>query len=205
MREHGLSFDSVSRALTQNSIDVPGGVARTTAGETLIRTTSKARDGKQFDQIEIVSSPNGSSVQLKDIANVKDAFEDKVLYTTFQDEPAVTLRIFRVGKQSPLDISKKVSNYVEKRSKTLPGDIKMTIWQDSSYYLQGRLDMMIRNAQNGLILVFLVLSFFLRPSLAFFVALGLPISFMGAFATMGVIDASINLVCFYSCFRNSGG
>jgi multidrug efflux pump subunit AcrB len=74
----------------------------------------------------------------------------------------------------------------------------MTIWQDSSYYLQGRLDMMIRNAQNGLILVFLVLSFFLRPSLAFFVALGLPISFMGAFATMGVIGASINLVSLFA-------
>ena len=74
----------------------------------------------------------------------------------------------------------------------------MTIWQDSSYYLQGRLDMMIRNAQHGLILVFLVLSFFLRPSLAFFVALGLPISFMGAFATMGVIGASINLVSLFA-------
>lgn len=198
MREHGLSFDTVSRSLSQNSVDVPGGVARTTAGETLIRTTSKAREGKEFDQIEIVSSPNGSSVKLEDIALVKDAFEDKVLYTTFKGQPAVTLRIFRVGKQSPLDISKKVSKYVENRSSSLPGNIKMTIWQDSSYYLQGRLDMMIRNAQHGLILVFLVLSFFLRPSLAFFVALGLPISFMGAFATMGVIGASINLVSLFA-------
>ena len=99
-------------------------------------------------------------------------------------QPAVTLRIFRDRKQSPIDISEKVSKYVASRNLSLHEGIKMTIWQDSSYYLQGRLDMMIRNAHNGLILVFLVLSFFLRPSLAFFVALGLPISFMGAFATM---------------------
>ncbi|MBT5916546.1 MAG: efflux RND transporter permease subunit, partial [Opitutae bacterium] len=198
MREHGLSFDSVSQALKRNSVDIPGGVARTTAGETLLRTTGKARKGRQFEQIEIVSSPNGSSVQLQDIAWVKDGFEDKVLYTTFKGQPAVTLRIFRVGKQSPLDISEKVSDYVEKQKLLLPEGISMTIWQDSSYYLQGRLDMMIRNAQHGLILVFLVLSFFLRPSLAFFVALGLPISFMGAFATMGVIGASINLVSLFA-------
>jgi multidrug efflux pump subunit AcrB len=198
MREHGLSFDSVAQSLKQNSTDIPGGVARTTAGETLIRTTGKARIGKQFEQIDIVSSPNGSSVQLMDIANVKDGFEDKVLYTEFKGDPAVTLRVFRVGKQSPLDISAKVSDYVKNQEAKLPKEIKMTVWQDSSYYLQGRLDMMIRNAQHGLILVFLVLSFFLRPSLAFFVALGLPISFMGAFATMGVIGASINLVSLFA-------
>ena len=198
MREHGLSFDSVSQSLKKNSIDIPGGVARTTAGETLIRTMGKARKGQQFDQIEIISSPNGSSVQLQDIALVKDGFEDKTLYTKFKGKPAVTLRIFRVGKQSPLDISEKVSKYVESQNATLPEGIDMTIWQDSSYYLQGRLDMMIRNAQHGLILVFLVLSVFLRPSLAFFVALGLPISFMGAFATMGVIGASINLVSLFA-------
>ena len=74
----------------------------------------------------------------------------------------------------------------------------MTVWQDSSYYLQGRLEMMVRNAFQGLLLVFLVLSFFLRPSLAVWVALGLPISFMGAFATMGVLDASINLVSLFA-------
>ena len=198
MREHALSFDSVSRSLKQSSIDIPGGVARSTAGETLIRTTGKARNGKQFEQIEIISSPNGSAVELKDIAEVKDAFEDKVLYTNFEGESAATLRIFRVGKQSPLDISKKVSEYVEKRNLSLPEGIQMTVWQDSSYYLQGRLDMMIRNAQHGLLLVFLVLSFFLRPSLAFFVALGLPISFMGAFATMGIIGSSINLVSLFA-------
>ena len=74
----------------------------------------------------------------------------------------------------------------------------MTIWKDSSFYLQGRLEMMIRNAFQGLLLVFLVLSLFLRPSLAIWVAIGLPISFMGAFATMGLVGASINLVSLFA-------
>ena len=173
LREHGLSFDEVARILRKTSIDVPGGVARTAAGETLLRAMGKARDGQEFDAIELLSSEDGSSVTLGEVARVKDAFEDKALYTVFDDQPAVTLRVFRVGNQSPLDISEKVNAYVEAIRPTLPDGVSMTIWQDSSYYLRGRLQMMIDNASQGLLLVFLVL-FFLRPSLAFFVALDSP-------------------------------
>ena len=198
LRQYGLSFDQVAQALKRSSIDTPGGVARTSSGETLLRSMGKAQDGKQFEEIRLLSNANGSNVQAGDLANVKDGFEDKVLYTRFSNEPAVTLRVFRVGKQSPIEISERVTDYVDTIKPRLPEGISMTVWQDSSYYLQGRLEMMVRNAFQGLLLVFLVLSFFLRPSLAVWVALGLPISFMGAFATMGVLDASINLVSLFA-------
>ena len=198
LREHGMSFDDVARALKKSSVDIPGGVARTSSGETLLRSMGKARDGREFNELEVMTTANGSNLKLNDLAWVKDGFEDKVLYTEFSDEPAVTLRVFRVGNQSPLDISKKVSDYVEKISPTLPEGLSMTIWKDSSFYLQGRLEMMVRNAFQGLLLVFLVLSLFLRPSLAIWVAIGLPISFMGAFATMGLVGASINLVSLFA-------
>ena len=198
LRQYGLSFDQVAQAMKRSSIDTPGGVARTSSGETLLRSMGKAQDGKQFEEIRLLSNANGSNVQAGDLANVKDGFEDKVLYTRFSNEPAVTLRVFRVGKQSPIEISERVTDYVDTIKPRLPEGISMTVWQDSSYYLQGRLEMMVRNAFQGLLLVFLVLSFFLRPSLAVWVALGLPISFMGAFATMGVLDASINLVSLFA-------
>ena len=198
LREYGLSFDQVAQAMKRSSVDIPGGVARTSSGETLLRSMGKAHDGSQFEAIELLTNPNGSNLKVGDLAHVKDGFEDKVLYTEFSDEPAVTLRVFRVGNQSPLDISKRVTEYVDSINPSLPEGISMTVWQDSSFYLQGRLEMMVRNALQGLLLVFLVLSLFLRPSLAVWVALGLPISFMGAFATMGVLDASINLVSLFA-------
>ena len=182
----------------KSSVDIPGGVARTSSGETLLRSMGKARDGREFNELEVMTTPNGSNLKLNDLAWVKDGFEDKVLYTNFSDEPAKILRVFRVGNQSPLDISQKVSDYVERISPALPEGLSMTIWKDSSFYLQGRLEMMVRNAFQGLLLVFLVLSLFLRPSLAIWVAIGLPISFMGAFATMGLVGASINLVSLFA-------
>ncbi len=198
LREHKLSFDDIAIALKANSIDIPGGVARTPSGETLLRSMGKVRNGMEFSELEIMTTNDGSNLKLRDLAWVKDGFEDKVLYTKFSGEPAVTLRVFRVGHQSPLDISKKVSVYVENINKTLPEGLSMTIWKDSSYYLKGRLEMIVRNALQGLLLVFLVLSLFLRPSLAVWVAIGLPISFMGAFATMGLVGASINLVSLFA-------
>jgi len=198
LREHKMSFDDIAIALKTNSIDIPGGVARTPSGETLLRSMGKVRNGMEFSELEIMTTNDGSSLKLRDLARVKDGFEDKVLYTKFSEEPAVTLRVFRVGHQSPLDISKKVSLYVENINKTLPEGLSMTIWKDSSFYLKGRLEMMVRNAFQGLLLVFLVLSLFLRPSLAVWVAIGLPISFMGAFATMGLVGASINLVSLFA-------
>ena len=198
LRERGLSFNQLAKVLRQSSVDVPGGVAKTASGETLLRVTGKARTGSEFEEIELLASDNGASVPLQDVASVSDGFEDKSLYTLFKGQPAVTLRVYRVGRQSPLDISDKVNEFVESKRSELPEGINLTVWQDSSYYLRGRLQMMIENAIVGLILVFLVLSLFLRPSLAMWVALGIPISFFGAFALMGPMGTSINLVSLFA-------
>ena len=198
LREHSLSFSELASSLRRSSVDVPGGVAKTSSGETLLRVTGKAREGSEFEEIELLAASTGARVPLKDVAKVQDEFEDKSLYTLFKGKPAVTLRIFRVGKQSPLEISTKVNEFVDERRAELPEGIDMTVWQDSSYYLRGRLQMMIENAILGLILVFCVLSLFLRPSLAVWVALGIPISFFGAFALMGPMGTSINLVSLFA-------
>ena len=198
LREHNLSFSTIAQTIRTSSVDTPGGVARTSSGETLLRSMGKARVGKEFEKIQLLPSTDGSNLSLGKLAKVKDGFQDNILYTRFQEEPAVTLRVYRVGEQNPIDISEKVNAYVKEVESSLPSGVSMTVWQDSSYYLKGRLKMMIRNALQGLLLVFLVLSFFLRPSLAVWVALGLPISFMGAFASMGLMGASINLVSLFA-------
>ena len=198
LRERSLSFDQVATTLRRASVDIPGGVAKTSSGDTLLRITGKARKGREFEEIDLLASDKGSRVPLREVAKVTDGFEDKSLYTNFKGKPAVTLRIFRVGHQSPLDISEKVETYVEAKRPELPEGINMTIWQDSSFYLRGRLNMMLENAFLGLVLVFCVLALFLRPSLAGWVAIGIPVSFMGAFAMMGPMGTSINLVSLFA-------
>ncbi|SVA83331.1 uncharacterized protein METZ01_LOCUS136185, partial [marine metagenome] len=198
LREHGLSFEQVATALRRSSVDIPGGVAETPSGDTLIRTIGKARKRSEFEEIDLLASDKGGHVSLREIAKVKDDFGEEKLYTKFEGKPAITLRIFRAGNQSTLDISDKVKDYVKTKRLSLPDGVDMTIWQDSSFYLRGRLNMMLENAGWGLVLVFCVLALFLRPSLAIWVAIGIPVSFMGAFMVMGVMDTSINLVSLFA-------
>lgn len=198
LRARDLSFDEVAAALRRSSADVPGGVARTSSGETLLRSSGKARVGEEFEKVEVLASGTGARVPLKDFATVTDGFEDRSLYTRFKGKPAVTLRVFRVGNQSPLDISDKVTAYTKNKLAELPEGVSIEVWQDSSFYLRGRLDMMIENALMGLVLVFAVLALFLRPSLAGWVAIGIPVSFLGAFAVMGPLNVSINLVSLFA-------
>ena len=198
MRAHGLSFDQVAQVLRANSMDMAGGMVKSASGETLLRVKGKAYRGEEFEQIELLSGANGGKVLLGDVAEVIDGFEDTTLYTQFKGDPAITLRVFRVGKQSPLDISEKVAEFVREKEASLPKGLSMAIWQDRSYYLKGRLQMMIENATLGLLLVFLVLSLFLKPSLAIWVGLGIPISFCGAFAVMGMMGTSVNLVSLFA-------
>ena len=160
MRAYGLSFDKIAQAVKTNSMDMAGGVVKSAAGETLLRVKGKAYKGEEFEKIELLSAPNGGEVFLGDVAEVIDGFEDTNLYTRFKDEPAITLRVFRVGKQSPLDISDKVARFVHEKEPALPDGLSMAVWQDRSFYLKGRLQMMIETPLSACCWFFLCFRFF---------------------------------------------
>ena len=126
-----------------------------------------------------------------------DAFEDEPLTTQFNGKPSAIIQVFEVGDQSPLEISKKVAKYVEEAKPSLPPGVELIVARDGSFYLKGRLNMLIKNSIIGLILVFISLTLFLRPSLAVWVTLGIPISFLGAFIMLPFADVSINLISLF--------
>ena len=136
---------------------------------------------------------------LKDVATVVDGFTDDPIITTFNGKPASMVLVREVGRESPLEISRQVKEYIQTTQKTwLPEGISADTWGDSSFYLKGRLNMLIENGSYGFILVMLVLSLFLRPSLAFFVAIGIPVSFLGTFMVGPFVGVSINLISLFA-------
>ena len=107
------------------------------------------------------------------------------------------LRIFTVGNQNALEVSEAVRDFATEIQSTLPEGIHIEPFRDFTFYLKSRLNMLIENGIYGLILVFIILTLFLRPSLAFFVMLGIPISFLGAFIVLPVFDVTINLASLF--------
>ena len=198
MNAYGVSFDDVASAVRASSIDLPGGAVRTEAGEILIKTESKRYNAEQFEGIAIISRADGTVVPLSSIANVIDGFEDVDLTSRFNGKNAATLQVFRVGNEDTLKVANAAISYLQLIRNDLPADVSIEIWNDNSKYLKGRLNLLKKNAIWGLILVLIILSLFLRPSLAALVTLGIPVSFTGAIWMMPYTDISINMITLFA-------
>ena len=198
LRRHGLTFDQVARAIRRSSLDLPGGSIKTGAGEILLRTKSQAYVGEEFRQLTLLSRADGTRVLLGDVARVVDGFAETDQSARFDGQPAVLVQVFRVGGQNALEIAAAVREYVEGKRNQLPDGLKLTTWKDESRTLRSRLDLMIENGIAGLGLVVLTLTLFLRVSLAFWVSLGIPISFLGCLLFMPHLDVSINLMSLFA-------
>ncbi len=199
LRAYGLTFDQVTAAVRGSSLDLPAGSVRTAGGEVLIRTESRRYRAPQFADITVVTRPDGSQLKLGQIATIVDGFEEIDIESKFDGRRAMLLTVYRVGNQDTLKVADAVKKFItEDAPRLFPDNVKIEIWKDDSVYLQGRLDLLGRNAITGFVLVLIVLSLFLRPALAALVALGIPVAFLGAVAVMGPLGVSINMISLFA-------
>ena len=198
LRELGLTHQMVAAAVKRTSVDLPGGSIRAEGGELILRALGKRYTADEFRTIPVATREDGSVVLLEEIADVRDGFEDVDLSAAFDGKSAILVNVFRVGNEDTLALAQLVRDYVDHSETLLPEGVNVSIWNDQSSYLKGRLDLLKRNATWGLGLVLLVLALFLRPSLAFLVALGIPISFAGGIWLMPMLGISINMISLFS-------
>ena len=198
LQKYGLSFDYIANRIRSSSMDVPGGAIETYDGEILIRSKGQAYTGGEFGLIPVLSMPDGSTLLLRDIATINDGFQDVEYDIKFNSEPAKLIRVYRTGDQNALDIADEVHKYLEKKKTLMPPGISLTPMKDESVILRGRIELLTDNAYLGLCLVLLVLALFLKPKLAVWVSLGIPISFMGGFWLLPVFDISINMISLFT-------
>lgn len=194
-----LTFDEVVSAIQSTSIDIPGGSIKSANGDILLRAKGQAYTAWEFASIPLINRQDGTRLLLGDIASINDGFVEDTPFSSFDGNPATSIRVRAVGDQSALQISKRVNAYLDEKRDTLPPNISADSWGDSSFYLAERLSMMLWNMFFGALLVFIVLSLFLKIKLAFWVIVGLPVCFLGALLLMPLefIDVSINLLSLF--------
>ena len=198
LRRHGLTFDEVANAVRRGAVDLPGGAIRARGGEILLRTKGQAYRREEFERIVLRAAADGTRLELRDVAEVNDGFAETDQFAKFNGKPSVLVQVFRTGDQSALEISRKVKQYVADNRHRMPEGVELTTWMDDSTFLRDRLGTLTRNGRAGLALVFLVLALFLRFRLAFWVTLGIPISFLGTFMLMPYLDVSVNLMSLFA-------
>lgn len=197
LRKYNLTLDRVASIIRQSSLDLAGGSFRASSGEVLIRTVEKRRTGIGLDTVAVLTRPDGRRVLLSDIATVVDGFAELDQEARFNGHPAIMVKVYRVGEQTPIEVARTVRGYIEERNAQLPQSVQLAIWQDSSDTLQSRLNLLLKNGTLGLILVLLILTLFLEVRLALWVALGIAISFAGSLLLMPAWNASINMISLF--------
>ncbi|MBZ0152591.1 MAG: efflux RND transporter permease subunit [Planctomycetes bacterium] len=199
MRRHGLTFDAVADAVRRGSLDLPAGAIKADAGQTLLRVKGQAYRGDEFAALVLLTRPDGTRVRLGDVATVVDGFADDDLIARFDGRPTALLKVFRVGDQDAIVVTQAVRDWVAGQGRRLlPDGVSMTTWRDESVILKSRIDLLVRNALQGLVLVFVILALFLQLRLAMWVALGIPVSFLGAVALLPTFDVTLNMISLFA-------
>jgi len=195
--KYGLSLDQVAQRIRQSSLDLPAGSLETDGGEILVRTQSMAYNYQDFDRIVLLTTTDGTLLTLGDIATIRDGFEDSESYARFDGKPTISLNVQITGNQNLLQVTDTVKEYVAEKKPTLPQGVSIEAWNDASYALRDRLDLMTTNMMQGALLVFIILTLFLDIRLAFWVMWGIPVAFLGAFAVMPLVGIDLNMLSLF--------
>ena len=196
-QQYQLTLSEISSAISNSSVDISAGNVRTDGGDVLVRNIGQAYRKDEFEKVVIKTNTDGTFLYLEDIAQVNDGFEETPLRARFNGQQGALIDVFRIGSQSAIDVADAVKNYIDERQDTLPEGFVLSYWDDDSEIVKSRLNTLITNALQGGFLVLILLTLFLRPSIAFWVSIGIPVSFMGAFIVMPFFDISINIMSLF--------
>lgn len=199
LRQYNLTLDQVAAAIRASSLDLPGGSIRTPSGDIMLRARGQAYDQHAFERVVLLTHADGTRLYLGDVATVRDGFVEQDGFSMFNGRFGMAITVYAVGNQDLITVARAARDYVERKRPTLPEGVSIDYWADITYYLEGRLQMMLGNLALGALLVFIVLSLFLDIKLAFWVMAGLPLCFLGAFALLPLdpIDVSINMISLF--------
>jgi multidrug efflux pump subunit AcrB len=198
LRNYGLTLDQIAEVVRRSVLELSGGEITTDAGKVLLRTYERRDYAPEFEDITIVTGKEGTEVKLGNIATISEQFQDVDQFAYFNGARAVILRIFRVGMQTPMEVSNAVKEYQTLVTPSLPPGVTTAIWTDNSDIFRDRINLLVRNGFIGLVLVVIFLGLFLQPTVAFWVSMGIPISFLGSFLFLPFFDVSINMISLFA-------
>ncbi|XXJ19907.1 efflux RND transporter permease subunit [Desulfovibrio caledoniensis] len=198
LRAHNLTLSEVAQRIGEASVDLPGGAIKAESGEVLVRMKDRRDYGRDFARIPVVTGNDGTQVRVEDLGRVIDGFADDDIITTYNGKPAVRVDVYRVGDQTPISVSDAVKASLEAFRERLPSGVSVDILNDMSEVYAQRMDLLLGNGYLGLALVFGFLALFLEPRLAFWVAMGIPTSFMGSFLILSLFGVSINMITMFA-------
>lgn len=193
LRRYGISLPQLADRLSAESVDLAAGDIESASDRVQVTTSGERRTAEDFRETVLFTSETGAAVTLGDIATVTDAADADTRIGRFNDQPALYLSVNRVGDEQILSIVDTIETYLDDTLRpSLPDGVQAMVWRDTASSLQGRIDLLTKNGAIGITLILIVLALFLDIRIAAWVAVGIAVSFIGAFSLMALFGISIN-------------
>ncbi|MDF1781355.1 MAG: efflux RND transporter permease subunit [Alcanivoracaceae bacterium] len=196
LRRHQISLRDMATNIRRSSDAIGSGIMRSSGGDLLLETGAEPKVAEDYEQLAVRREGPGATLRVRDMARVEDGFNEDEISAWFNDKPAVALDVYRVGNQQVLDVVEEVRRQIA--TTEFEGNIEPVLWQDDAEQFRSRFELLKNSAFQGLIILAIMLCLFLGPRLAFWVALGIPVSMLGATAILPIAGESINTISLFA-------
>jgi len=197
LRRFGLTFDDVANAVRGSSLNIAAGQVRTETGNIQVAARALADSEEEFGNIVVRQLPDGSTIRIRDIGVVIDGFEDSKSKRAMNGKPSISIAVEAPETLNIVTLSEAVTSWVDKKNEELEGRAEIYIWFNTANIYFSRMELVGGNAIQGLVLVLICLMLFLRPAVAFWSAIGIPVALFGAFALMPAVGVSLNILSLF--------
>ena len=204
LRALDLSLADVARAVRDAARDIPAGRIDTEDGEILLRTEGRRVRAGEFADIPIKVQADGSRILLGDTANLIDGFSETWQSFEFDGRPGLRLDVYQTENQRPIELAARIRGLVERLNAELPDSVAISVHNDRSKRYAERSQILLKNGAIGLTLVVITLGVFLNPRLAFWVAVSIPVVFIGSFSILPEIDVTLNMISMFAFILTLG-
>ncbi|SFG72663.1 efflux RND transporter permease subunit [Neptunomonas qingdaonensis] len=200
----GMSLSDIATNISQRSIDLPAGTAAKSDGSRQIRSLSQQRDVEGFKQLPVISDKNGRLVRLGDIAEIDWRAKDSQVELSYRDQPAILMVLKRTESDDTLQSAKIMEEWISTARQHLPQGVELITYDERWMVVQARIDLLLKNGLGGLVLIIAILFLFLNARVAFWVTVGIPVSFMATLAVLYMIGGSINMISLFGLIMALG-
>ncbi|WP_261843315.1 efflux RND transporter permease subunit [Aliamphritea ceti] len=194
LRQYGLSLQDIADKISGQNVDMPAGELSGRDQEYQIRFSDEKRTTDELAQLIVIRGDQRSELRLGDIATIHSGFDTDANKVTYNDQPAAFLKISKNTVDDSLDVLTAVETFIETEQQKLPAEVQLALTQDSTSIIEDRISMLAKNAWQGLLLVFAVMWLFFGTRYAFWVVMGLPVSFLASAFVLGMLGMSINML-----------
>lgn len=198
LERYNLTLNNVSSTIANQALKQSGGKLDTEGGDILLEVDNRQEWAKDFESVPVVTTPQGGYIYLDEIATVEDGFADRKFQFYYNGKPSTSIKIYRIGEQTPIGISDAVHDMLPQLEAALIPGVQLEIVNDDAILYRARMGLLLKNAFSGLVLVLIVLALFLELRLAFWVTMGIPTAFLGSLIFLPVMDVSINMISMFA-------